>query len=945
MQKVKVLVFAVIFCLLFAANLTAIPDPGEPDTVKLEGGPLIIGESVPISLTIVNDEPLGGFSLGFSFGQEFAGFARFDSVVYVGRMADPSVLSWRSVSDLYLNGEAPDTIMLGAGKFAYNELPVGNEPIIEIYFTGLSPGQMTIDSVFYPPAGDFVLSSAGGYNIWPQFQSLTTQVTQANAPPEIAISQSNSIIIAGESLELQIEADPPLDPPVEFQVVSFFGYDDNTVYPVNPAQISGSNTAQLTWNPTFGDVGIWVINIEGCNGSGICDTVSTIVQVLENADYNVTFSVEDLTLDSYTSGLIHGNFDMDPEDEVYISGMLNNTGEIFDVTMDGWESLYSIDEYDFAFGPRSGFFNNDNCLDIIQMVHVGSGANRVQVSTGDCGGTLTPVPRDNDGYGTRSCALGELTADNYLDYVAASPNGVRIYAGDDNQNFHLAQYLQPADASLTVNCADFNADGLDDLAVGTESGLVIYLNNGDGSFDPAYSYPQTYGSIEIEVANQGSDFNADNVFDLCISTPSVGGAESEMVIYLGNGDGSFSGNPVRTFKGQIFGNCIGDFNNDHMLDIAFVNGARRYVGILFGDDTGQFPNEIRYPINHPSLRFIDCFDADLDGDLDLVVSGSDAENGSNLYFLTNELNPSGFANKSLAISGLDNAELQLNSSSGDMINKFRSTMSDGAYYKRNLDANELIDDYVTLSSIESGEYSLKAQAKPNVEDGEKFCLEFSLDGVKYRLAKDADASEVGYNFGVYFDQSSVTPTPGTFLRDKHPQISWEGEGNFDLELASDINFENIIEAGLVDGNSYLPQTDLASLDTTAYYWRVKPHGESEYQKIYVFNVVTGFTDAEDEATDQSVPDKFDLAQNYPNPFNPSTHIKYSLPVDAHVTITVYNILGQKTKSLIDEKMPAGNHSISWDGTTADSRPAASGIYFYRIETGDYTKTMKMILQK
>ena len=70
--------------------------------------------------------------------------------------------------------------------------------------------------------------------------------------------------------------------------------------------------------------------------------------------------------------------------------------------------------------------------------------------------------------------------------------------------------------------------------------------------------PQVYGSLDIEVTNQGSDFNNDGVFDLCLATPSIGGAGSQIVVYLGNGDGSFVQTPVRTLVGHVLSNCPGD---------------------------------------------------------------------------------------------------------------------------------------------------------------------------------------------------------------------------------------------------------------------------------------------------------------------------------------------------------------------------------------------------
>jgi len=88
-----------------------------------------------------------------------------------------------------------------------------------------------------------------------------------------------------------------------------------------------------------------------------------------------------------------------------------------------------------------------------------------------------------------------------------------------------------------------------------------------------------------------------------------------------------------------------------------------------------------------------------------------------------------------------------------------------------------------------------------------------------------------------------------------------------------------------------------------------------------------------------------LAQNYPNPFNPSTTIGYELKETANVELTVFNIKGQKVKTLVDERKQPGYHSIVWDGKDSNNREMNSGIYFYKINTGKYSSAKKMILMK
>ncbi len=94
-----------------------------------------------------------------------------------------------------------------------------------------------------------------------------------------------------------------------------------------------------------------------------------------------------------------------------------------------------------------------------------------------------------------------------------------------------------------------------------------------------------------------------------------------------------------------------------------------------------------------------------------------------------------------------------------------------------------------------------------------------------------------------------------------------------------------------------------------------------------------------------LPTKFALNQNYPNPFNPTTTISYALPKQEHVKLYIYNMLGQKVTELVNKSQVAGNYSVVWDARDINGLAVSSGVYFFRIEAGTFTRTNKMILLK
>ena len=122
-------------------------------------------------------------------------------------------------------------------------------------------------------------------------------------------------------------------------------------------------------------------------------------------------------------------------------------------------------------------------------------------------------------------------------------------------------------------------------------------------------------------------------------------------------------------------------------------------------------------------------------------------------------------------------------------------------------------------------------------------------------------------------------------------------------------------------------------NTVSYWWRVGLD-TSECEGFFLDLPSTAFN-----------PNTFRLNQNYPNPFNPTTNLSYELSADSHVIITVYDLLGNVVRNLVSEYQSSGLKSVQWDATNEQGQSVAAGVYLYRIESGSFTNTKKMILLK
>jgi flagellar hook assembly protein FlgD len=94
-----------------------------------------------------------------------------------------------------------------------------------------------------------------------------------------------------------------------------------------------------------------------------------------------------------------------------------------------------------------------------------------------------------------------------------------------------------------------------------------------------------------------------------------------------------------------------------------------------------------------------------------------------------------------------------------------------------------------------------------------------------------------------------------------------------------------------------------------------------------------------------MPTRYALSANYPNPFNPSTKIEFALPEAQLVRLAIFAVDGRRIATLKNESMPAGHHSVTWTGRDDRGGLVAAGVYFYRIQAGDFSQTQKMTLVK
>jgi hypothetical protein len=354
---------------------------------------------------------------------------------------------------------------------------------------------------------------------------------------------------------------------------------------------------------------------------------------ITNPTNAVSLSGTTITPGLSPSGLISADFNGDGKPDLAIVNTLDSTVSILlgngDGTFTAKPNLALATGSATGGGPFSliaGDFNNDGRLDLAVTNFANGTGTTVSVFIGNGGGTFQPAATYTVGSGPVSVVTGDFNGDGKLDLAVANKNDHTISILLDNGDGTFQPHGNYAAGTLDVAglaVADLNGDGKLDLAVtnpGTDQVSVLF-GNGDGTFSPPATYlTGVAGSHPVAVS--AADFNGDGILDLAVTNLSG----NNVAILLGNTDGTFKPQvSYSTTGGNNTGPTAittGDFNGDGKLDLAVTNQGNNSVSILLGNGDGTFQNPLN-PLEFTtgsSPAGVAAGDFNGDGRLDLAVA-------------------------------------------------------------------------------------------------------------------------------------------------------------------------------------------------------------------------------------------------------------------------------------------------------------------------------------
>ena len=489
----------------------------------------------------------------------------------------------------------------------------------------------------------------------------------------------------------------------------------------------------------------------------------------------------DLDLDTYADVIFGGESN---------AGLYVAWGQHGDLPIGAADSVAAISNADV----RVFHLNSDTLPDIVAVtnswIYVLLNNGDRTFSADSCANSTTPVKQSSPSAGSYGgfpqLAVGFLDTDPYPDLVV-TPD--RWFRGDGAGGFLGNPALGVTLESVDI--ADMDGDGIDDIVVIESDSVVVYANDGTVSFSKLgaeYLGLETYGLSSI---TSSVDINNDGFVDaVAVIAQNVGETDSSVVTILaGDGDGGLVLSDVIVVEGVAPQVSLSDVNRDFRLDVIVSNSTAGELVVFYNDGTGQFIDPDTAVIGGADeLRFaLASADMDRDGQPDFL-SGSAA--GDNLVIELNDQPDEPVLDDELFVTGYDYIDVSLTNPGGFVVSRSLRTVAGSDYYRLRVDNDDLLDARAYDYNLQYGTYTLTGTPRPGSVE-EPWSMGIGIDGsqqvtVAYNyvlpIGKKFAAAEVGGGFVFPYEveaSPSMKPWNGLPTDQALPVFQWK------LRTASD----------------------------------------------------------------------------------------------------------------------------------------------------------------
>ncbi len=640
-----------------------------------------------------------------------------------------------------------------------------------------------------------------------------------------------------------------------------FGVNSRFVYQHENVSFVDSSLSQLpitAWNWTFGDnssstvqnpshsyttTGVFDVSLIVSNGGG-ADTLTKpgFIEVLDSSSvyFDVSYLFNTEVLEVRAVDLDYDN----NVDLVYSTQVGDRLGIAWghgNGTFDQPVEYLPGASINCAFA--FGFANADALLDIVAV-------NSTQLIIMINQGNRTFATRTfshSSNVDIQAVATGYFNNDSHMDIVATSGT---VYSGD-GQGGILSSYTLPVTCQ-SVDVADFNADGSDDLILARpgDDGVQLCLSDGAGHFSLSWSTPVSNTSFSITTANAVADFDRDGNVDFAMMLPPSAPSQLGWVL-LGFGDGHGGMRKVDSIEvqGVAYNVVVADADRDGNLDLTVADGSGHELEVFFGDGNGNFDTTRKFPLGKGGIPFaLAAGDFDRDGNPDFVIGSFITARP--LWLAINSLPGSPVLPDQMLTIGYRSVTIEVWNPDTFAISREFTTVAGADYWRRDVDRDSALDETAVDYNLQYGEYRIVIRSKPNVGSGPLFSVGIRIDGtVQHTIYASYSTPPVGDSLVFYYQMepvSSIYPANGEPTGDQQPTFTWSGlvtkglaVDSYEFQLDRYYDFRSPIfdVTGLTSPQYNVPHQLGAD---SVFYWRIRPvtgGTPGDYSRTFAANLL------------------------------------------------------------------------------------------------------------
>ncbi|MBU8934421.1 MAG: VCBS repeat-containing protein [candidate division Zixibacteria bacterium] len=499
----------------------------------------------------------------------------------------------------------------------------------------------------------------------------------------------------------------------------------------------------------------------------------------------------------------------------------------------------SITEADLEIG----FFNNDTLPDIMATKQ-----DTVFFLLNDDNRQFTPdttllpgVPKGRSVVPVS--ALGYFNGDDFNDLFVGPDI---VFYGDGTGSLGDAHIVSLT--AIAAEAVDFNADGFDDLLIIEDDSAKVMINNKVGDFDRASAMFVGFPTLVVPPANGVADISHDGRWDIVVVVPDVDGAGQSVVkVALGDGYGGMNRTDSLLIPGVAHHVSLADINRDQQLDIMVVDGTNQELLLFWGDGSGTFtgPDVIPFDPESGITYALATADLDRDGQPDFV-SGAVDEGVIILGY--SELPDEDILEDEMVITGYSVVTLTMTNPLGYELSLNFQTLAGGDAWQVDVDQDGTLDEQLVDYNLMLGEYSIGINLEPGADpygdhvvsggiriNGSQELIIFdNYNDDMVKKATELESNEPWITFYYTVEEvSSMTPPNGMAINTNLPGFAWHrlidptGIEKYHFQLDPYYDFRSpLYDIDTITNLYYIPESSLGS--DSVFYWRVRSFDGSEW---------------------------------------------------------------------------------------------------------------------